>query len=257
MVTLSVKTRPSCLDGLTNLVQTLCFGTNGDIKQDHASADRRNIAIVYGSFDSGNSETAAMTIQSLKPASLAHLPITTKPPVTGNEFDFNALANCKYLIVVTSSRYGMPPPNLAQFAHQLLAASQNSAKPLAGLQHCVFGNGDPNYLKTYMNCPRAIDRLLEQAGSKRFCARGENNEPFAPLAEPNVGVIDWGSFMWQQCEVAEKCGTIGFSVVPWDALWAGGHDSEYHHNVKVFDSDEVSQKVEKMRGSVATLTAKQ
>ena len=112
----------------------------------------------------------------------------------------------------------MPPPNFAQFAHQLLRAAQNPDKPLKHLQHTVFGNGDETYFKTYMNMPRYIDLLLEKAGSKRFFARGENGEPFADLDTDMVSCKDWAQLMWK---TAEKASTTDVPAVKWDACWAG------------------------------------
>merc|ERR1712178_235850 len=99
-----------------------------------------------------------------KPASL----------VTGNDFNFNSLKNTKFLVVCTSSMYGNPPKNFWEFYYHLKAASENPNKPLKGLQHAVYGNGDETYYDTYMNVPRMIDELLERAGSRRFYPRGGN-----------------------------------------------------------------------------------
>ena len=40
--------------------------------------------------------------------------------VEGNAFEFDSLKNIKFLIVCSSSQLGLPPPNLMEFAHQLV-----------------------------------------------------------------------------------------------------------------------------------------
>ena len=49
-------------------------------------------------------------------------------------------------------------------------ASLNPKKPLKGLQHAVYGNGDETYYDTYMNVPRMIDILLDLEPYRRSSA---------------------------------------------------------------------------------------
>merc|ERR1740139_834584 len=125
-------------------------------------------------------------------------------PVEGNSFDFNSLKDSKFLIVCTSSQYGMPPPNFKEFAHQLLLAATSNPGCLSHLQHAVYGNGDDTYFKTYMNVPRYMDKLLEKCGSRRFFARGETGEPFAPLDSKACKCQAWTPAMWAAMKKATQ-----------------------------------------------------
>ena len=58
--------------------------------------------------------------------------------------------------------YGNPPKNFWEFYYHLKAASENPNKPLKGLQHAVYGNGD----ETYYTCP-------EDCLAPGECADGE------------------------------------------------------------------------------------
>merc|ERR1711865_764718 len=97
----------------------------------------------------------------------------------------------------TSSMYGNPPKNFWEFYFHLKEASENPNKPLAGLQHSVYGNGDETYIDTYMNVPRMVDTLLERAGSRRFYARAETGEQFKPLEDEMIEAAVWAPGMWK------------------------------------------------------------
>jgi len=184
-----------------------------------------NVALVYGSFAMGDCERDIKMIQKAFPK-ISGLEVAAKP-VEGNKFDFDSLKDAKFLVVCTSSQLGMPPDNFMEFAHQLLRASQNPEKPLKHLQHCVFGNGDETYYKTYMNMPRYMDLLLEKAGSRRFFARGEKGEPHAPTKTKKCQLNKWTEAMWKAMEAASKA---ELEPVKWDALWEKDA-SEAHHKV--------------------------
>jgi sulfite reductase alpha subunit-like flavoprotein len=187
-----------------------------------------NVQLVYGSFFMGDCKRDISIIKKEFPK-IAGLEVAE--PVEGSTFDFNSLKDCKFLIICTSSQLGMPPPNFAQFAHQLLRAANNPDKPLEHLQHAVFGNGDETYFKTYMNMPRYMDLLLEKAGSKRFCARGENGEPFAELDTDAVCCKEWAPVMWKAMENASK---TDVPAVKWDPCW-DKQDPHHHKNVTQWD----------------------
>lgn len=77
-----------------------------------------------------------------------------------------------------------------------------------------------------MNAPRYLDQLLETCGSRRFCVRGEANEPCAPLHTTKCRIREWSSHMWEAMGAAE----LRDAPVPWDALWAE-QASPFHHHV--------------------------
>jgi hypothetical protein len=129
-------------------------GSGGGGKVDTTGAD---VAVVFGSFFMGDSESDAKMIVKLFPKCDLDAPAQ---PFTGNDFNFNSLKNTKYLVVCTSSMYGNPPKNFWEFYYHLKQASENPNKPLKGLQHTVYGNGDETYYDTYMNVPRMIDQPL-------------------------------------------------------------------------------------------------
>ena len=204
------------------------------------------VALVYGSFHQGNSERDIKHIRSSFPGCDL---LNVTEPTAGNDFKFNTLRKYNFLIVCTSSRYGMPPANFVQFAQQLFLASKDPSKPLKHLQHAVFGNGwkpasfskvygglaknagmkvdpnDPAYT-CYMNNPRYMDLLLERAGSRRFFARGECGGPFADLDTDAVSCDQWAPAMWKAC--ADAMWRAGDPPVAWDACWAKEKSTKHH-----------------------------
>merc|ERR1712238_409639 len=91
---------------------------------------------------------------------------------------------------------------------------------------------------TYMNCPRVLDKLLEQAGSRRFCARGEKGEPFADLDMEYCNVEEWAPHMWKSCKEATD---VSAPSVPWDACWAK-QKSTYHQKLAIWDTEKLSKR---------------
>merc|ERR1711865_32447 len=132
--------------------------------------------------------------------------------------------------------------NFWEFYFHLKAASENPNKPLKGLQHTVYGNGDETYMDTYMNVPRMVDTLLERAGSRRFFARGETSEPHAPLGLDMVEAENWGPGMWEAMLSAD----VNAPAVAWDAHWEG---TKPNHHQDVTDWD--LKKLEKKFGAPA------
>jgi sulfite reductase alpha subunit-like flavoprotein len=197
-------------------------GGGGNI--DTTGAD---VAVVFGSFFMGDSESDAKTIVKNFPT------CDLTPPTqsfTGNDFNFNSLKNTKYLIVCTSSMYGNPPKNFWEFYYHLKQASENPNQPLKGLQHTVFGNGDETYFDTYMNVPRMIDQLLEKAGSRRFFARGETGEPHPSCPEESeMSSEDW---IPKMLECLAMNPSLNDEAVPWNDLWKG---SKPQHHDKTTD----------------------
>jgi len=187
-----------------------------------------DVAVVYGSFFMGDSERDAQDILGCFPKD-SKLSVS-ETIITGNDFNFNNLKDTKYLVVCTSSMYGNPPKNFWEFYFHLKAASENPNKPLAGLQHCVYGNGDETYYDTYMNVPRMVDILLERAGSRRFFGRGETGEPFTSLNEEMIEAAVWAPAVWEAMLSADKAAPS----VAWDICWEG---SKPNHHAKVTDWD--------------------
>merc|ERR1712086_505522 len=143
----------------------------------------------------------------------------------------------KFLVVCTSSMYGNPPKNFWEFYYHLKAAANNPNKPLKGLQHAVYGNGDETYLDTYMNVPRMVDILLERAGSRRFFVRGETGEPCTPVNEEMVEAATWAPGMWKAMLSAD----VKAPSVAWDGLWEGTKPA-HHDKVTDWDIEQVEKK---------------
>jgi len=202
-----------------------------------------NVALVYGSFFMGDSERDIKTIKDSFPGIDG---LEVMEPSTGDDFNFDSLKDCKFLIVCTSSQYGFPPKNFGQFAHHLLTAATNHSGCLSHLQHAVYGNGDETYFKTFMNMPRYMDMLLEKCGSRRFYARGETGEPHAPLDTDKCRCLEWAPAMWKAVADAAKDPTA--AAVPWDALWAK-QSSEHHHKVTQFDLTKLEKKSGKAKAT--------
>jgi len=201
-----------------------------------------NVALVYGSFFMGDSERDIKTIQDSFPGIDG---LEVMEPSTGDNFNFDSLMDCKFLIICTSSQYGFPPKNFGQFAHHLLTAATKHPGCLSHLQHAVYGNGDETYFKTYMNMPRYMDMLLEKCGSRRFYARGETGEPHAPLDTDKCRCLQWAPAMWQAAAEAKDPKA---AAVPWDALWAK-HPSEHHSKVTQFDLAKLEKKAGKVKST--------
>jgi len=202
------------------------------------SAMAPNVALVVGSFFMGDCERDISTIKEAFP-DIDGLEVAE--PVAGNDFNFDSLQDCKFLIVCTSSQYGFPPKNFGDFAHHLLTAATKHPGCLAGLQHVVYGNGDDTYYNTYMNNPRYIDLLLEKCGSRRFFARGETGEPFADLDTDKCRCEDWTPVMWKAAAAATDPKA---PAVAWDALWAK-QKTEHHTKVTQWDLAKLEKKLAK------------
>jgi len=208
-----------------------------------------NVALVFGSFFMGDSEKDIATIKEAFPGVEG---LEVGEPTMGNDFDFDSLKQCKLLIICTSSQYGMPPPDFAEFAHHLLNAATNHPGCLKHLQHAVYGNGDETYFDTYMNMPRYMDLLLEKAGSRRFFARGEKGEPNAALDTEKTTCKAWSKGMWAAAAAALKDPSA--PAVAWDALWAK-HKSEHHDKVTQWDLKKLESKLGKPETVPTILTA--
>lgn len=194
-----------------------------------------NVALLHGSFFMGDCERDIAVIKDAFPG-ISGLEVAA--PVSGNDFKFDTLKDCKLLIVCTSSTYGFPPKNFGAFAHHLLTAATKYPGCLSHLQHAVYGNGDETYYDTFMNMPRYIDLLLEKAGSRRFYARGETGEPCAPMDTEKCELTNWAPAMWEAASKAD----LKEPAVPWDALWAK-QKSEHHHNVTEFNLKKLESKL--------------
>lgn len=200
-----------------------------------------NVALVYGSFFMGDCERDIKTIHSAFPNVDG---LECAAPVTGNEFDFNTLKDCKFLVLCISSQYGFPPKNFKEFAHQLIIAAESNPGCLSHLQHAVYGNGDDTYFKTYMNMPRYMDKLLEKAGSRRFYARGETGEPNAMMDTDACRCKDWAPAMW---DAAAKSAGPKAPAVTWEALW-DKKASDHHQDVTEWKESRLVKKLGPLKG---------
>jgi flavocytochrome c len=219
-------------DAVTTQVGKLTAGADGTEAGGAAAAPAavaaattgQDVAVVFGSFFMGDSKRDSASIHSTFPG-IQGLEAPASP-IEGNDFDFNSLAKTKFLVVCTSSMYGNPPANFWKFYYHLKAASENPSKPLKGLQHAVYGNGDETYIDTYMNVPRMVDMLLERAGSRRFFARGETSEPHAACGTKAIDAAAWQDGMWKAMSTA----SAKDAPVTWDAHWDGqgpNHHAKY------------------------------
>jgi len=203
-----------------------------------------NVALVYGSFFMGDCRRDIDMIKDAFPCSDG---LEVASPVTGNNFEFDSLKECKFLVVCTSSMYAFPPDNFGDFAHHLLTAATKHPGCLAGLQHAVYGNGDDTYFSTYMNNPRYIDMLLEKCGSRRFFARGETGEPHAELETEKCRCSAWAPVMWK---AAAQATDPKAPAVAWDALWAK-QKSEFHSEVTQWGLRELEEKLTRLPAAPA------
>lgn len=107
------------------------------------------------------------------------------------------------LIVIGTSSYGDgdAPTGFGKFLYQCYEAAKNPDKPLKGLQHCVLGCGSTVYY-TFQNVPRIVDKLFEEAGSRRCIERVEIDE-VEDFEENKKLIQKWGN------EVFEFATTVG------------------------------------------------
>ena len=193
------------------------------------SSSGRRVAVIYGSFcKHRESQTDADVIAR----ALAAEGLEVSEPVEGVAGAWESAARADALVVCTSTRLGLPPENLAPFADALVGAAGDGAAPLGHLRHAVFGNGHENWLSTFMNAPRAIDALLEACGSSRAFARGEANEPCAPLGADQCRVRDWAPACARA--LAGALGGGDAPAVSHGALWATAA-SPFHHEFQVWN----------------------
>ena len=179
------------------------------------SSSGRRVAVIYGSFcKHRESQTDADVIAR----ALAAEGLEVSEPVEGVAGAWESAARADALVVCTSTRLGLPPENLAPFADALVGA--------------VFGNGHENWLSTFMNAPRAVDALLEACGSSRAFARGEANEPCAPLGADRCRVRDWAPACARA--LAGALGGGDAPAVSHGALWATAA-SPFHHEFQVWN----------------------
>ena len=136
----------------------------------------RRVLFVYGS-ETG--QTQAEVKQILKGWEGRGLGKVTVDQKVGNdiakELDFSEIKEKYDVILVGTSSFGDgdPPRGFDKFLGKLYAARRSAdPQPLAGMEHCVLGFGSTDY-PTFQNCPRLTDRLLEEAGARRFLQRVE------------------------------------------------------------------------------------
>ena len=206
---------------------------------------RSATTIAYGTFGKWRgSEMDAAAIRRAFDERDAAAPWAPRDPVECDALDLPALRATSHLVVVTSSRFGMPPDNALRFARALLAAADADAaagappraRSLAHMQHAVFGNGDPRYFDTFMGWPRRLDALLAACGSRRFFARGEAGEPHAPTAADACACGAWAPAMW----AAARAARAADPPVAWDALWADA-PSPHHHDMPSWGLDDLDK----------------
>ncbi|GMH76878.1 hypothetical protein TrLO_g5094 [Triparma laevis f. longispina] len=174
----------------------------------------KQVDIVYGSFMKAP-HAHGMEAEALK----ALLPENSKtaeqctPPRSGNCYmgtHENLIKSIRSnetdkLIVISSSRNGLPPLNMLNFVKSLIICEQECEQeggttPLAGLEHAVFGNGNTKWFKTYMSIPRLIDSKLTKLGSKRIIPRGEYFESYKNLNVEHLKLNDWGEYLWSEID---------------------------------------------------------
>ena len=212
-----------------------------------SSSTSKKVAIVYGSFcrDRNSHDDADAMYEQIVGSTDA---LQVLAPVAGKQFDFNSLAEIDALVVSTSSWFGYPPPEIQDFAHQLLLTAETNPGCLSHLQHAVWGNGDARWFDTFMNVPRYLDKLLEVAGSRRFYGRGEFGEPHAPCGADRCAPDEWAAGMWQALIDADA----SQPQVAWDAQWQY-LPSPHHHQLVEWDLRQLVKKHGALEGDVTTL----
>jgi len=92
--------------------------------------------------------------------------------------EFEDINSSNYdMLVIGSSSYGDgdAPSGFGKFLFKLYEAAKSGENPLNGIDHCVIGFGS-TYYETFQNCPRLVDKLLGECGSRRCLERVEIDE---------------------------------------------------------------------------------
>jgi len=109
--------------------------------------------------------------------------------VTKDNYDF-------VLIATSSYEEGEPPSGFGRFLYRLQEASKegegSGSSQLKGLSHAVLGIGSTCY-DTFQNCPRHVDKYLEEAGSRRIKERFEWDE----MEHTDDDVYEWGDTIYK------------------------------------------------------------
>lgn len=122
------------------------------------------LTILYGS----NSGTCEVFAQTLAADARAHGFTATK--VDTLDSAKGALPTDEPVVIVTASYEGEPCDNAAHFFDWLKSTNEKMDTKFA-----VFGCGHSDWKQTFHQVPKAIDRLLEEAGGQRLCEMGSAN----------------------------------------------------------------------------------
>lgn len=243
------RARAACARSSSSSFAPKAIKTSHAARFSTSAPQLKKVAIVVGSFERGYALDAARKIRALAPSTSV---LQVGEPQLGADVDFDSLAEVHILILCTSSQNGFPPATLANFSLQLQLAAQFGAENcLSHLQHTVWGEGDPRWHETFMNCPREMDALLERCGSRRFFARGEANEPHAIVDAARCDVDKWAVGMWAAASSVPALGEGRAAPphVPWGAQWAGGRSSPVHQRMRSFGLEALVRRHGGLRGS--------
>lgn len=174
-------------------------------------ANQVKVLVVYGSECGSTKSEGQMIIEKLEKEKV------TAKLMEGNDAadEFDQLRDNYNVLLVLTSSYGDgdPPSGFGKFLYQLYEAAKSQTKALEGLEHSVLGFGSTTYY-TFQNVPRLSDRLLEEAGSRRFLMRSEIDE----MDDENEKKVDtWCDAVVKRCVEKTKSTTVPTdSVCTWE-----------------------------------------
>ncbi|KAK5164033.1 uncharacterized protein LTR77_010124 [Saxophila tyrrhenica] len=153
------------------------------------------IAFFYGS-NQGTCRTFAESIQSSAPAHGFHVStIGSLDSATEN------LPTDKPVVIIAPSYEGQPPDNSKKF-FAWLEANREVKNKFKGVQYCIMGVGNSDWVTTFHRIPKLIDSILSGAGASRVF----------PAVLGNVASDIMGAF-------------DEFSDALWEKLPSGGEDT--------------------------------
>ena len=107
----------------------------------------------------------------------------------------NQIPKDSKVIIVTVSYEGKPPNNAVKFVTWL---EENSSLDLKGIDYCVFGCGNRDWVNTYQAVPTYTDERLAALGAKRIYPKGEADAKVDFLTD----FENWATGLWQTLETS-------------------------------------------------------
>ena len=152
--------------------------------------ERKLVAIVYAT-EGGTALTYARVAESLfvKAFNVSIIPVTA---ITNKE-DLQKCINCSDIVIIIASTFGDGgAPSIAEdFRRNLL----NKAYRFDGMKYAVFGLGSSQYIETFANFGKLLDKEIETEGGTRITDAGFGDDQ----ANQKLEFDDWIKALYVKC----------------------------------------------------------